>query len=327
MSRIDSLPADQRAVLQLLLRQGRRYGELSDLLEIDEAAVRRRAHEAIDALSPDVRADLEPARREEIADHLLGQQSDEQRAATRAFLEGSPPGRAWASPRADALREVAGDRVPEIPSDGAAVGATAGVPGAERAGAAAGAHAAAAEAFGERPGARSSRRAGAFLLAAIGALAAVAVVLVLVLRGGGDDTQDATPAAGTTQATQATQPKPQVEAQVNLTPPPSRKGSKAIGIVLIQRAQDRRRLVAAVQGLSKPKAGGYGIWLYTSAAKARWLGFFASQDDQGRLLARGDLNAPIEDYREVLVTRESRGNPSRPGPVFLRGRVQAPSGG
>ena len=40
MSRIDTLPADQRAVLELLLRQGRRYAELSDLLRIDEALVR-----------------------------------------------------------------------------------------------------------------------------------------------------------------------------------------------------------------------------------------------------------------------------------------------
>ena len=35
MSRIDTLPADQGAVLQLLLRQGRAYDELSGLLDLD----------------------------------------------------------------------------------------------------------------------------------------------------------------------------------------------------------------------------------------------------------------------------------------------------
>jgi hypothetical protein len=161
---------------------------------------------------------------------------------------------------------------------------------------------------------------GAMLLAALALAAVVAVVLTVTLTGG-DDARTPAPATSTTAATQ-THPQPRVEAQINLTPPSSRKGSRAIGIVLVQRAQGRRQLAAAVQGLPRPKAGGYGIWLYTSRAKARWLGFFASQDDEGRLLARGELKAPIEDYREILVTRESRGNPSRPGPVFLRGRMQ-----
>ena len=96
MSRIDTLPADQGAVLQLLLRQGRPYGELSGLLQLDEAEVRRRAHGALDALGPDEAPGLDPARRAEIADYLLGQQDEAHRAATYAFLEGSAGGRAWA---------------------------------------------------------------------------------------------------------------------------------------------------------------------------------------------------------------------------------------
>ena len=61
MSRIDTLPADQGAVLQLLLRQGTPYGELSGLLDLDEAEVRRRAHGALDALGPDETPGLDPA--------------------------------------------------------------------------------------------------------------------------------------------------------------------------------------------------------------------------------------------------------------------------
>jgi hypothetical protein len=165
---------------------------------------------------------------------------------------------------------------------------------------------------------RSSRLGGALLLGGI-AVVAIAVILFFVLRGGGDsDPGKTTPAASTT----ATQPQAQVEAQANLVPPANRKSLKALGVVLVQRAQGQDQIVAAVQGLPKPKTGGYGIWLYSGPGKAQWLGFFASQDQQGRLLARGQLKASIGDFREILVTREAKGNPTSPGPIYLRGPVQ-----
>ncbi|HEX2103518.1 MAG TPA: hypothetical protein VHF51_07690, partial [Solirubrobacteraceae bacterium] len=98
MSRIDSLPADQRAVLQLLLMRGSRYEELSGLLSIDEAEVRRRAHGALDALGPGEAPGVAADDRAQIADYLLGQQSGEEAATTRGFLRGSAGARAWARP-------------------------------------------------------------------------------------------------------------------------------------------------------------------------------------------------------------------------------------
>jgi hypothetical protein len=109
-------------------------------------------------------------------------------------------------------------------------------------------------------------------------------------------------------------------------PPSNRKSLKALGVVLVQRSQGQEQIVAAVQGLPKPKSGGYGIWLYSGPGRAQWLGFFASQDNQGRLLARGRLKASIAGYREVLVTREAKGNPRRPGAIFLRGPIQTADG-
>ena len=47
MSRIDALPADQRSVLQLLLKQGKGYDELSDLLGMPERRVRELARDAL----------------------------------------------------------------------------------------------------------------------------------------------------------------------------------------------------------------------------------------------------------------------------------------
>jgi hypothetical protein len=51
MDPIDQLPPDQSAVLSLLLRQGRSYADIANLLGIPEATVRERAHAALDAIS------------------------------------------------------------------------------------------------------------------------------------------------------------------------------------------------------------------------------------------------------------------------------------
>ena len=335
MSGIDSLPVEQRAVLQLLLQQRRPYGDLSSLLGIDEAEVRRRAHGALDSLGPE-ETGLDPERRAEIGDYLLSQQDDAQRAATHGFLEGSAAGRAWARVVAGELGGVAGDGLPEIPADGrhdgagAPAAATTAVPAAAATVGAAAALPPAptpepeADTFAETPRAgrlgapRSSRLGGAILLGGVAVVAIAAALFFLVFNNDDNGGDSKTPGASTT----ATQPQAQVEAQVNLVPPSNRKNLKALGVVLVQRAQGQEQIVAAVQGLPKPKKGGYGIWLYAGPGKAKWLGFFASQDSQGRLLARGQLTTPVSGYREVLVTREAKGNPPQPGPIFLRGPIQ-----
>jgi hypothetical protein len=53
MSRLDDLPPDQRAVLLLLVRQGKSHSEIAQMLGISERAVRDRAHAALDALDAD----------------------------------------------------------------------------------------------------------------------------------------------------------------------------------------------------------------------------------------------------------------------------------
>src|SRR4051795_2447152 len=117
MSGIDDLAPDQRAVLQLLLKQGKAYVELAALLRIEPDAVRARAVAALDELGPRDGAQLAAERRGEIADYLLGQQSASERPASREFLEGSAAGRAWARVVAGELRPLAGDTLPEIPTE------------------------------------------------------------------------------------------------------------------------------------------------------------------------------------------------------------------
>src|SRR5919206_4084057 len=123
MSGIEELPAEERAVLQLALRQDRPFRDLAGLLDIDEAEMRRRAHAALEALGPEEADDLDAGRREQIGDWLLGQQTDDDRAETERFLAGSAAGRGWARVVADQLRGLGAQRLPEIPPAGRGDGA------------------------------------------------------------------------------------------------------------------------------------------------------------------------------------------------------------
>jgi sigma-70-like protein len=114
MSPIRALAPDQRAVLELLLRQGRSYPELSELLGIPESAVRTRAHGALAQLAPDRPAPV--GEDGAVADWLLGQQDEDEAAGTRAAIARTPAWRAWAEEVAARLAEVEGAEVPEVPA-------------------------------------------------------------------------------------------------------------------------------------------------------------------------------------------------------------------
>src|SRR3954447_5187795 len=114
---VSSLPADQIAVLELVLERGRSYDEIADLLGIDAHAVRARAHAAVDALGPNGGKRLTTARRAELADFLLGQQDEESAEATREQLLTSSGSRAWARVVAGELKSLGGDKLPAIPSE------------------------------------------------------------------------------------------------------------------------------------------------------------------------------------------------------------------
>jgi hypothetical protein len=331
MSQFDSLPADQKAVLQLLLRQGRSYEELSGLLKLEPGAVRERAHRALDALGgrDDLGAALGDDRRAELSDWLLGQQSGADAERTTAFLASSGPGRAWARTVGDQLRPAGGDRIPEVPAEGRATPATeAGPPAAT---AAAPATAAAAPAAMTPGGHRVSRRGGAFLIGGVLAAAAIILVLVLVL-GGGDDKKSSAKASAsdTTATTSTTGAQPTVRAQINLTAPGAGSSTKRAGILWILDASGKPAFTAAAQGLPTTKGLAYGIWLYTSRTQAKLIGGFDQYDKQGRILASGALSADPTKYKDIIVTREKGGQPKTPGPIVLQGAIAsatAPSTG
>ena len=300
MAPVDSLPADQQAVLSLLLRQGRSYAQIAGLLKISDAAVRERAHGALAALGP-AAGDLSARRRAEIGDWLLGQADDDERADTQALLDRSEPARAWAGAVASELAPLGGERVPEVPAS---------------------ARAAAAPAAG-RP--RSSRVGGAVLLALV---ALVAVVVVVLVTRGSDDDGGGSQASTTSAQAEASQSQP--VAQVNLRAPEGAPAPRALGVMQVLRVDGQLAVNAIFEGLPKPKSKnvGYGIWLSTPGGDRKWLGFVNTADEQGRLLVQGRFDENVTAYRDVLLTRETRRDPSRPGTIYLRGRVQqAPAQG
>ncbi len=108
----EGLAPDQRAAVELVLRQGRSYGELADLLGLSEDTIRARARGGLEALAPDLPP---PARAAEVADWLLGQQAERHAARTRELLSSDPATRRWAETVAAPLRELYGDDIPTLP--------------------------------------------------------------------------------------------------------------------------------------------------------------------------------------------------------------------
>lgn len=334
MPRLEDLPADQKATLQLLLKQGKSYEELAALLRLDAAAVRDRALDALDALGPDAPADLSAELQDEVSDYLLGQQSASARAQTRSALEQSAGARAWARVVSGALRDLAGDALPEIPADGAEVHEAFDALDARR-DATAGTE-------------RSSRLGGVLLLVGVGA--AVAALLIFLISKGGDDSSSSDSAStGTTTAqtdTGATGPtgstQPGVEQQINMKSPDS--DTIAVGYV-IQDPKTKNRVLGIV-GQGFPSNSGksffYAVWLRPASGPPVRLGFVqdpvakdgrlqtgadpsAIQGDKALQTAlRKDLNG-IYDFKQLLITRETARDPKTPGTVVVSGAITRPS--
>ncbi|HEX8101544.1 MAG TPA: sigma-70 region 4 domain-containing protein [Solirubrobacteraceae bacterium] len=111
---LENLAPDQRAVIQLVLQQGRSYAALAGLLGISDDAVRQRAHAGLAVVGG--AGTLAPEDQSRVADYLLGQQDDDERATTEDLLRGSAAARSWAQSVAEALAPVARHGLPEIPS-------------------------------------------------------------------------------------------------------------------------------------------------------------------------------------------------------------------
>jgi Sigma-70, region 4 len=103
MATFDQLPAEQRAIIELVVARGRSYDALADVLQVSPQRVRELARDALVELSPVTGERVDPQWRGQVADYLLGQQSGAESTATRAHLKRSEPARTWALSLLDAL--------------------------------------------------------------------------------------------------------------------------------------------------------------------------------------------------------------------------------
>jgi hypothetical protein len=361
MSPLSALAPDQRAVLELLLRQGRDYAELSELLGLPESGVRERAHTALAALAP---GRVAPVGEDgAVADWILGQQDDEEADRTRGAIARMPAWHAWASEVTDRLSEVEGAELPELPQpetgkapapakkgkrqgrarpvrdDTAVAGAQHARRRADAAAAAgksrsaqrprpvrerpAAAEAAPATGGGGVASLRSSRRGGLVLLAL--AALAIAVVLFFVFRGGDDSPTASTDATATPTATAEAQVVNEIALKGN--------GNKAQGLMRVFKREEGGlvfALAADKMPANKSKEV-YAVWFTKKGVAPRNLGFSQSQVGKNGVFTTGGPQQGQEtqfakwlvDYDTIVVARASADSASakRPGPVVLSGTL------
>lgn len=329
MSRLQDLPVDQRATLALILEQRQSYAGVAALLGIGEQAVHDRAHAALAMLAPRQARELSAEERALLGDYLLGQAAGgEANSATRAFLEASPPARAWASALASELAPLARGGLPDVPAD---AGAPAARAAADSPAAATSAPQASRIATAPRAASRpspplpSSRLGGALLL---GGLVAVVVVVVILLSsgGGGSPSSRSTAGAGrgsggahgaTGSTATASSGRTKEDKRIELVP--TEPGSKAIGVAEVLSEGNTYAFYLAAEHLPASKGFFYGVWLYNSPTSAEPLSASPPVGSNGHLQGGALLPSNARDYRTLILTRETSTRPSHPGPIVLSG--------
>jgi hypothetical protein len=324
MASLHHLPADQRAVLELVLQRGRNYDQIATLLSVDRAGVRQRALSAFDALAPD--SDIAPEQRGLIADYLLGQLPPRVAETVHDRLASSPPERAWARILASELAPIARDPLPEIPVSAPAAPSTAAA--AEPSPATAAEPATHSPAPGQatqprpRDGRRSSRLGGAVVLG-LGAavvLGVIAVLVFVVFGSSGTKHSNSHPTATHTTSTTTSTATAKPIAQVNLFPPAS--GSKATGIAQVVQVGPTRGIVLVAQNIPPNRNNFYAVWLYNSPSQYEIVGYVnPGVGSNGQMQTTGALPADAAKYGQLIVALQTKAQPKPPGPIVLKGTL------
>src|SRR4051794_2852000 len=358
MATFDQLPADQRAIIELLLKRRRTYDALSDMLDMPASRVRELARDALTELAPNSAARVDPDWQAQVADYALGQQSGPESQATQGHLKRSEPARAWLLSLMDSLDQLYtnGTR-PELPDaegerprarDRKDRGAERERDRRERDKPKAAAAVVddkadeeeaddQAEDAAKRPSPLTGGRRGGPLSPAArsvvmrrrligGGVALVALILaVLILTGvlfGGDDGDKKDKAnSGSQTTTNANQPPTQLIGQLQLNPL-DKKDKNTIGVAAIAKTGDKMQL--AVQAKLPPRTGqkeAYEVWLYNSKDDAVSIGAQRT-DAQGNYQGAGDIPVDYTKYKYIDISAEKIDrNRAHSGNSVVRGAI------
>jgi len=297
MATFDQLSPEQRAIVELVLRQGKTYAELSEMLNLSEGRVRALARDALVELAPVSVRGVEEDWRGQLADYVLGQQSGPEATATKGHLRRSEAARSWARSLLDSLEQFyENGSVPAIPEG-------------ER-----GRRAATAAAPRQPRSTPTDFRDRRLWLAGAGALLLLLLILLVWPVGlltGSDDNSSNSSAASTTPATSTTGTGTNQQAAT---------GPAGIAIV-VQRGGKKQLLVQAARLQPSGQSQGYYVWLYNSPSDAKSLGGQVT-DQQGNYQALGTFPADYKDYKYIDISRQQVGkstNIKHSGESVLRG--------
>jgi hypothetical protein len=348
MATFDQLPAEQKAIIELVVQRGRSYQALADALQISQTRVRELARDALVELSPRTAARVDGEWRGQVADYLLGQQSGPESTATRSHLKRSESARSWAFSVLDSLDSLFGEgERPEVPEPGDEDAAprrrerkaAAAVPVPERKPEPKPEPARKEPLRKPESAPRAARGGGALspaaqsalrrrrLIGGLGTLLVVgAVVAAILVLTGGDDNNKKTSSSGTTSTT-ATPAK--VLGQLPLKGL-GRYAKSAQGIAVIAQRGNTPQLIMQAQLPPSQRRQAYEVWLYNSVTDAVSLGA-STANSKGQFQGQGQLPANWRRYKSVDVSLETiDSNLKHSGNSVLRGALadlKAPSQG
>jgi hypothetical protein len=295
MATFDQLSAEQRAIVELVLQQGKSYEELAGMLGMPEPRVRELARDALVELAPVTADRVEEDWRGQLADYVLGQQAGPEATATKGHLRRSEPARSWTRSLVDSLEQL-------YPN-----GSMPAIPEGERGRATRRAAPPPAQASDGDAGAAPVKRRR--LLAAAGVFAALVLAAILVwpvgVLTGGDDGGDESQAAGTSGGAQ------------------EGASAQTRGQAIIAQQTGRPQIIVTATGLPpSTQRSAYQVWLYNSEQDRRSIGAQVT-DAQGNLQAGGPLPTGYQQYRFIDVTEAAvNGNKFRTGRSVLRGALR-----
>jgi hypothetical protein len=303
MATFDQLTDQQRAIIELILRRGQSYDELSDKLGLPGNRVRELARDALVELAPVTAKGVEADWRAQLADYVLGQQAGPESTATRGHLRRSEAARSWTRSLLDSLDTLYANGMPAIPD-----GERGGRRAKEQPKAAAAAKAPPPKKEREPLTDHAQRAVRRRRLLAAAGLAALILVAVLLWPIGvltkGDDS------GGGSQ--QASSPSTQTPTSAK-TP---------AGVAVIAQQDGKRQVVVQAANLPRTQQGqAYEVWLYNTPQDAKSMGAQVT-DSQGRFQGAGPLPEDYSRFQFVDVSLEPiDNNTAHSGKSVLRGKL------